>query len=102
MKVYDSLAEALSDLHARGYGNDLNLHTNHLECARLNLLLQPQDFVVDEVHRLNQEDNPGDNVILLAITSRQGIKGVLLDGYGAYAGALTLEMVQKLRDGRKP
>ena len=55
-----------------------------------------------EVHRLEEDDNLGDNVIVLAISARQGIKGILLDGYGAYAGALTWEMAQKLRDARKP
>lgn len=97
MKCYETVTEALQDLSSRGYTNDFNLQTNRLECARINLLLCPDDLWVDEVHRLDGEDNPGVSVILLAITAKNGIKGTLMDGYGRYAVALTPEMAQKLR-----
>jgi hypothetical protein len=97
MNPYETLSEAIRDLNRRGYTNDFNLHTNLLECARLNLLLQPEDFMVDEVHRLDGTEDPGGEVILLAIRARNGIKGILLDGYGTYSDALTPEMAQKLQ-----
>ncbi len=37
-----------------------------------------------------------DNSILYAISSKEGIKGLLVDAYGMYSESLNEEMIQKL------
>ena len=37
-----------------------------------------------------------DNSIVFAITSDQGVKGVLVDAYGVYASSLNEAMIKKL------
>jgi hypothetical protein len=99
MRDYQNLVEALNDLKARGYENDFNLKPVCLECTTLQLQLHPEDFEIKEVYRFEGMSNPSDNSVLYAIESNKGIKGVLVDAYGAYAEALTSEMASKL--GRK-
>jgi hypothetical protein len=97
MTTYESLSAALKALKEKGYTHDFNLHPEWIECPPLKLRLAPEEFHVDEVHRFEGMTNPDDSSILFAISSSSGVKGVLVDAYGAYADAISPVMVQKLR-----
>jgi hypothetical protein len=97
MYTYDTLSEALTDLKRRGYAEDFNLKPFCLECKSLGLNLHPEDFTVDEFYRFEGASNPDDNSIVLAISSKDGLKGTLVDAYGAYSESLTDDMVRKLK-----
>src|SRR5688572_4742577 len=96
MKSYTTLSEAINDLKKRGYKEDFNLKPTCIECAPLSLQLHPEDFVVDEFHRFEGMSNPDDNSIVFAISSKDGIKGTLVDAYGMYSENLTAPMIEKL------
>lgn len=95
--TYTSLSEATNDLKRRGYKEDFNLKPTCLECPSLNLQLHPETFVVDEFYRFEGMSNPDDNSIVYAISSANGLKGVLVDAYGIYANSLSEDMIKKLR-----
>jgi len=101
MKVYKSLPEAINDLKARGYTKDFNLKPDCIECPSLELQWHPEHFTVDEFYRFEGMSDPDDSSILFAISSRDGIKGLLVDAYGVYAENLTDAMIQKLSIRRK-
>jgi len=96
MKSYDTLSEAIQDLQRRGYTYDFNLKPHCLECASLKLEIQPEDFEIDEMHRFEGMSSTDDNSILYAISSKDGIKGTLVDAYGVYAENISEEMRKKL------
>lgn len=97
MKTYDTLTEALSDLQERGYTEDFNLTEHCLFCKGHELEIHPEDFEVDEFYRFEGETDPGDSMVLYAISAHTSkLKGTLLDAYGAYADNLTPAMVEKL------
>ena len=98
---YDSVAAALQGLRERGYTEDLNLAPDCLVCASRALQLHPEDFTVDEVHRFEGMSNPDDSAVVFAISSRQGLRGVLVDAYGMYAEALTPALASRLHTGYK-
>ena len=85
MKNYDSLIDALSDLKKRGYEEDFETETTCLYCSDLDMRLNPEAFHVDEVYRFEGDSNPDDNSIVYAISSTTGVKGTLVDAYGAYS-----------------
>ncbi len=97
MKGYDTLLEALKDLQRRGYTYDFNLKNHCVACASLKIEMQPEYFNVDEVHRFEGMSSTDDNSILYAISSKDGIKGTLVDAYGIYAENISEEMRKKLR-----
>ena len=97
MKNYDSLVDALDDLRKRGYEADFSTETVCLYCEDLDIRLDPEDFHVDEVYRFEGDSNPDDNSILYAISSSTGVKGTLVDSYGAYSDSLSFEMAKKLQ-----
>ena len=99
MKTFETLFEAITDLKNRGYSSDFNLHPEWIECPPLNLKLNPAEFHVDEVHRFEGATDPDDSAVLYAISSSE-IKGLLVDAYGAYSGALSNEMINRLKIDR--
>lgn len=97
MKSYDTLSEAINGLRSEGYVNDFNLHPEWIECPPLNLKMKPQQFTVEQVHRFEGMSSTDDNSVLYAIAGESGVKGVLVDAYGAYAESLSSDMVEKLK-----
>lgn len=96
MKDYRSLSEATNDLKARGYTEDFNVQPTCIECTSLKLQWQPEDFTIDEFYRFEGMSNVDDNSIVFAISSKSGVKGVLVDAYGVYADNLSEAMIRKL------
>ncbi|PVY42202.1 phosphoribosylpyrophosphate synthetase [Pontibacter virosus] len=94
---YPTLSGALNELKQKGYTEDFNLKENCIVCSTRSLELKPEEFYIDEVHRFEGMSNPDDNSVIYAISTSHGVKGVLVDAYGAYAEAITPEMAKKLR-----
>jgi hypothetical protein len=95
MKTYDTLVEAVQDLKKRGFNEDFTLQNDSIVCNHIKFA--PEDFEVVEVYRFEGMSNPDDSSVLYAIEGRNGMKGVLIDAYGAYAGGLNREMILKLQ-----
>jgi hypothetical protein len=98
MKNYESLVDALDDLKKRGYQADFEPQSNCLYCSNLDLRLTEEEFQIDEVYRFEGDSNPDDNAVVYAFTSPEGVKGTIVDGYGAYSENLSFEMAQKLQN----
>jgi hypothetical protein len=96
MKTYETLSEAMQALEARGYIADFNIHPEWIESPTLGIKLSPDEFHVDEVHRFEGMTDPDDSAVLYAVSSTAGMKGLLVDAYGAYSSYLSSSMVQKL------
>jgi hypothetical protein len=100
-RYYTSVSEATSDLTKRGYTENFILKPEYLESNSLQLKLHPEDFKIDEFYRFEGMSNPDDNSIVFAISSKDGVKGVLVDAYGVYSESLNEAMIQKLSINRQ-
>lgn len=96
MYQYDTVSEAVNGLKARGFNLDFNLERNCLTCADQSVSLPPEEFEITEVHRFEGNSDPADEAIVFGIESRHGLKGVLVNGYGASATEMSKAMVEKL------
>jgi hypothetical protein len=99
MKNYDTVSEAVNDLVKRGYTTDFNIHEDGecLVCSKGETSLSPKDFEIDEIHRFEGETDPGDEMIVFAISSSTlGVKGIVVNAYGIYSDANTAKIVKYL------
>lgn len=96
MKTFETLSQAVTHLEREGYTHDFNLHPEWIECPPLNKKFSPEEFHVDQVHRFEGQTNPDDSSILFAISSSDGVKGLLIDAYGPYSDSLSPLMIKKL------
>jgi hypothetical protein len=95
---YDTVTEAINGLKARGYVLDFNLQVNALQCFNPDLSLSPEDFEIKEIHRFEGDTSPEDEEVVYAIESKQGHKGVFVNGYGPSADAAGAEIMKRLID----
>ena len=94
MPAYDTVSEAITGLKERGYTLDFNLKINCLECEGQKF--NSSDFEITEFHRFEGSSDPGDEAIVYAIESHNGLKGVLVNGFGVYSEPISDEMMKKL------
>jgi hypothetical protein len=97
MYTYDTVSEAVNGLKKRGYNIDFNLRYDCIACDRTQLKLPPEEFEITEVHRYEGNTDPADEAVVYAIESKHGEKGVLVNGFGVSADAVSSDMVQKLK-----
>ncbi len=97
MNSYDTLSEALSDLEKRGYTHNFNLECDCIVCKSIDLKLNPEEFEITEYYRFEGESDPDDSEIVYAITSKEGVKGTLVNGYGIYSDDISDELLSKLK-----
>jgi len=98
---FETLSEAMNSLKQRGYNSDFNLHPEWIECVPMDLKFGASQFHVDEVHRFEGMTSPDDSSVLYAISTPQGVKGLLVDAYGVYADSLSSEMINRLKIDKK-
>ena len=96
MRTYDTLVEALADLHQRGYTYNFNSRDHCLAASQIDCVLEPSEFEIREQYRFDDDSNPSDNLIVYAIASYQGAKGVLVNGYGPSAESTFTDWVATL------
>lgn len=97
MENYQTLVEALNGLKERGYTLDFNLANGVLHNTEENLVLQPEDFSIAEVHRFEGMSDPGDNSVVYGIVSdKYNVKGVFVNAYGVYSDDISEELLKKL------
>jgi hypothetical protein len=99
MPAYDTVSQAVNGLKERGYTVDFNLKSASIECEGHKF--NPKDFEIKEFHRFEGVSDPGDEAIVYAIESRNGMKGVLVNAFGVYSEPLSDEMIKKLNFSEK-
>ena len=98
-KSYDTVTEAVNDLQKRGYTTNFSLLTEVecIECKSTSLRLSSDEFEIDEVYRFEGMTDPGDEMIVIAISSKQhDVKGLVVNGFGVYASSKISKITERL------
>ncbi len=94
MFTYDSVSQAINGLKQRDFTVDFNLEENCLVCGHAKF--DVNDFEIVEFHRFEGDSNPSDQAVVYGIQSLNGMKGVMVTGYGISAEGVSAEMAKKL------
>ncbi len=97
MHSYSNLPEAITDLRKKGYVLDFNHEYDCLICSEHNFKLPPSEFTIDGAFRFEEDSDPENQSVLYAISSTDGLKGLLVNAFGIYADSMSNEMIEKLR-----
>lgn len=98
-KSYDTVTEAMTDLKKLGYIIDFSILTDEecLVCHLTQSVLSPKDFEIDHFYRFEGDSDPGDEMIVYAISSnKNNLKGLVVSAYGIYAENASSKIVKKL------
>lgn len=92
---YDTVSEAIEALRRQGYTFDFNIEGNHVVCSHGKF--DTNNFEITDIYRYEGISDPGDEAAVYAIQSSNGLKGILVTGYGPSTDAVSTEMLEKLR-----
>lgn len=98
-KNYDTVSEAISDLQKQGYTVDFSIMADKecLVCHKTTSELSPDDFEIDQFYRFEGNTDPGDEMIVYAISStKNNLKGIVVNAFGIYADSTSSAVVKKL------
>ena len=97
---YETVSEAITDLKSRSYTTDFSIKPDEqcLICNKTSICLSPAEFKIDEIHRFEGDTDPGDQMIVYAISSQiHKIKGFVVNAFGIYADDKTSEIIELLQ-----
>ncbi|AUC85271.1 phosphoribosylpyrophosphate synthetase [Polaribacter sp. ALD11] len=98
-KSYDTVTEAMSDLKKLGYTIDFSILPDKecLVCSFTATELSPEDFEIDHFYRFEGDSDPGDEMIVYAISSiKNNLKGIVVNAYGIYEDSASSAIVKRL------
>jgi Fe2+ or Zn2+ uptake regulation protein len=91
---YATVSEALEQLRQQGFTIDFNIDGSHLIAEEQRI--HHDEFEIVDVYRYEGNTDPADEATVYAIQSKQGLKGVLVTGYGASHDNASDEILRKL------
>lgn len=97
MRNIETLSGAVVYFQNLGYTANLQLRFDKLEDPQTDEAYFPDDFDINETMRFEGLTNPDDNSILFAITTKQGVKGLVTMAYGADADPISIDMIEKFQ-----
>jgi len=96
---YETVSQAINGLATRGYTTDFQLEPekDKIIDPKGSFELSPEEFEIDEIYRFEGMTDPGDEMIVYAISSiNHKVKGVLVNAFGTYSDSKTYNIVKRL------
>lgn len=84
---YLTLASAIDGLADAGFVEHFGVRDGALRSFDSERRFRPSELVIREYHRFEGVSDPDDMSIVYGIESQGGVRGTLVDAYGAYADA---------------
>ncbi len=91
---YDTITEAMEQLHSQGYTLDFNLKESQLVAD--GKAYPADEFEIVDLYRYEGASDPADEATVYALTSKSGLKGLLVSGYGASSDLSSDETLKQL------
>jgi hypothetical protein len=93
----ESIVDALDELRARGCDSELRIAQGGRMVSAKGRRHAASAFGVVHVHRVEGSSDPSDAAALYAIEGPDGIRGVLVDAFGAYADPEISAALQRMK-----
>lgn len=84
-----------------GYTENFKVLSEGLTNDKAEKFYAPQDVSIVNFHRFEGYSNPEDNAVVYFIETHDGLKGLLIDAYGAYADAKQSNFIREVEDIQK-
>lgn len=96
--VYNTMAEAVDGLRRRGYTTEFAINKSSGQVTAGDRAFKSDDLTIVEHHRFEGLSDPDDSSVIYALEAPNGLKGVLVDAYGAYANSNTDALLKHMKD----
>ena len=95
-KPYTNMIEAIRDLKARGFTANFEYVRKAFRDVNSGNTFAANELAIVEHHRFEGISDPDDMSVIYAVESQSGIKGIIVDAFGTYAGAELGKFLEKV------
>jgi len=81
----NTLTDCINKVVKDGYTDNLKVTRQGLFSPTKDKTYQPEEVHIIDFYRFEGQSDPADNAIMYVIETDDGVKGSLIDAYGAYA-----------------
>jgi hypothetical protein len=96
--LYKTMAEAVEGLRGRGFTTDFTVANESGDVTGGDRAFTSDDLTIVEHHRFEGMSDPDDSSVIYALEASNGLKGILVDAYGAYANWKTGALLKHTKD----
>jgi hypothetical protein len=96
-----TLSECVNESIAKGYTENFKVITKGLSTEDDKSIYIPQEIAITNFYRFEGYSDPQDNSILYLIETNDGLKGMLIDAYGAEADTKISNFIRDVEDIHK-
>lgn len=96
-----TLSSCVNKMKADGYKEDLQVTKKGLTTFSETKYYRPEDVSIVNFYRFEGTSDPGDNSILYVIEADDGLKGTLVDSYGAYSDSDVSKFIVEVEEIQK-
>ncbi|HEY1038544.1 MAG TPA: hypothetical protein VGF30_04020 [Bacteroidia bacterium] len=93
-----TMVSCMNKLYSDGYTENFVAKEKGLEAPTTKKIYTPEEVKIANFYRFEGESDPADNAIVYAIETSDGVKGVLVDSYGAYANRKVSQFITDVED----
>jgi hypothetical protein len=93
-----TLSTSMNKLVLQGFTETFSVTDKGLIALSNGKQYSPDNIEVENFFRFEGASDPGDNAILYAIKTNDGLKGTLTDAYGPYADANISKFMKQVED----
>jgi hypothetical protein len=96
-----SMVTCTNKLVQDGFTENFKVSEQGLMALEKERVYKPEEVSIVNFYRFEGYSDPGDNTILYAIITNDGVKGTLTDGYGAYGDAQVENFIKQVEEIHK-
>ena len=93
----NTVSEVIEMLRKKGYKEDFGMTKHGFTARNSGKRLMPDQIKIRKVYRFEGDSDPDDMSVLFAMETANGVKGILIDAYGTYAGNESEELSEFLK-----
>eukprot|EP01012_Entosiphon_sulcatum_P058038 TRINITY_DN81968_c0_g1_i1.p1 TRINITY_DN81968_c0_g1~~TRINITY_DN81968_c0_g1_i1.p1 ORF type:complete len:114 (+),score=19.80 TRINITY_DN81968_c0_g1_i1:51-392(+) len=98
MNTLSSLTETAFN---KGYTDNFRMEEDGLYAPATDIHYLPNEVKIDNFYRFEGASDPDDNAILYCIETHDGVKGTLIDAYGANSEELINNFIKEVEEIQK-
>lgn len=95
--IMNTVSEVVEMLRKEGYIEDFGMTKHGFAAGNSHERLSPDQIKIRKVFRFEGDSDPDDMSVIFAMETADGVKGILIDAYGTYAGNESEELSEFLK-----
>lgn len=94
--MYNDLADAVESMKEKGFTHTYEIEDDAISCSELKRKFKADELTIMDSYSHEAGTDPGTESTVYSIESKDGVKGILIIGFGIYSNPQKAKLIDKL------